>query len=215
MQRTKHWGCDVGTLTPEILREVLDSHARWLSTGQGARANLCDANLRGADLRGANLCGANLCGANLCDADLRGANLCGANLCGANLCGANLCGANLCDANLRGANLRGANLCGANLCGANLCDAYLCGAGGNMQQIKSVQCDRWRVAYTHTHMAIGCQQHTLSEWWGFTDEKIASMDSEALTWWRVWKPILSQIIEASPAVPYAEKVEDLAEVTNE
>jgi hypothetical protein len=27
------------------------------------------------------------------------------------------------------------------------------------------------------------------------------MDGRALDWWRVWKPILKQIIEASPATP--------------
>ena len=50
-------------------------------------------------------------------------------------------------------------------------------------------------------MQIGCQNHEIQEWWKFTDDKIHAMDVNALKWWRVWKPILQQIIEVSPAAP--------------
>ena len=120
---------------------------------------------------------------------------CRADLCGANLCDANLCGANLC-----GANLRGANLCDANLCGANLCDANLRGANGNMREIKTLACDLWPVSYTSSHMQIGCQRHSIQEWFSFNDSEISKMDSEAMGWWKIWKPVLSGIIESSPAI---------------
>ena len=61
------------------------------------------------------------------------------------------------------------------------------------------------VTYTATHMAIGCQQHEIAEWWAFDDAAISRMDERALRWWRVWKPILQQIIATAPATPYAEK----------
>ena len=92
------------------LKEILESHGKWLNNDGGIRADLrdadlCDADLRGADLRGADLYGAYLRSAYLCDADLRGANL-----RGADLRGADLRGADLRDADLRGADLRGADL---------------------------------------------------------------------------------------------------------
>ncbi|MNZ87362.1 hypothetical protein D3C78_1062160 [compost metagenome] len=71
--------------------------------------------------------------------------------------------------------------------------------------MKAIQADIWPVTYTATHMQIGCQFHTLIEWWAFNDEEISGMDSKALAWWAVWKPILQRIIEASPAVPGGEK----------
>ncbi|ANI14447.1 hypothetical protein A9C11_10835 [Pseudomonas citronellolis] len=215
------------TYTPEELAEVLEKHRLWLDDEEGGeQADLNGANLSGANLRGANLSGANLSGAYLRGANLRGANLSGANLSdaylsGAYLSGANLSGANLSGANLSDANLSDANLSDANLSDANLSDAYLRGANlsdanlrelssiwgltGNLREVKAIQADIWPVTYTATHMQIGCQFHTLAEWWAFNDEEISRMDSKALAWWTVWKPILQQIIEASPAVPGGEK----------
>ncbi|WP_143481812.1 pentapeptide repeat-containing protein, partial [Pseudomonas citronellolis] len=133
--------------------------------------------------------------------NLDGANLDGAYLRGANLDGAYLRGANLDGANLDGANLRGANLDGANLDGV----ASLWGCTGNRAEVKAIQADTWDVTYTATHMQIGCQFHTLAEWWAFGDDEIARMDSQALAWWKVWKPIIQKIVETSPAVPGVEK----------
>jgi hypothetical protein len=44
-------------------------------------------------------------------------------------------------------------------------------------------------------MSIGCQQHPISEWFGFDDGRIAEMDCKALEFWRRWKPILQQLIK--------------------
>ncbi|WP_449102506.1 pentapeptide repeat-containing protein [Pseudomonas extremaustralis] len=181
------------TYTAEKLAEILGKHRSWLLDEEGGeRANLSGANLSDANLSGANLSGANLSGANLSDANLSGANLSGANLSGANLSGANL----------SGANLSGANLSGANLSGANLSElSSIWSASGNCREVKAIQCDYWPVTYTAERMQIGCQFHTLPEWWAFTDEEINSMDSKALQWWKVWKPILQNIIAVAPAVP--------------
>jgi uncharacterized protein YjbI with pentapeptide repeats len=173
------------------LAEIIEKHGRWRRDEEGGER---------AYLRGANLSGANLSGA-----DLRGANLSGANLSGANLSGANLRDANLRGANLRGANLRDAYLRGANLSGANLRENSLWNTTGNSREIKSVQTDGWTVTYTATHMQIGCQRHTLKEWWAFGDDEIKRMDSSAASWWKVWRPILRKIIKASPAVATPDK----------
>ncbi|WP_302849181.1 pentapeptide repeat-containing protein [Pseudomonas corrugata] len=186
------------TYTSEQLAEILGKHRSWLLDEDGGeRADLSDAYLSGANLRGAYLSGANLS-----DAYLSGAYLSGANLRGANLRGAYLSGANLSGANLSGANLSGAYLSGANLSGANLSEVReLWGASGNCREVKALQCDFWPVTYTAERMQIGCQFHTLTEWWAFTDEEIGRMDGKALDWWKVWKPILQNIITLAPAIP--------------
>ena len=68
-----------------------------------------------------------------------------------------------------------------------------------MKEVKSIQCDTWLISYTATQLNIGCQSHTIGEWFSFSDDEIQPMDSQALDWWKVWKPILKQIIEASPS----------------
>ena len=204
------------TYTKDQIGAIIKSHGEWLTGGVGgARANLSGANLSGADLSGAdlryaNLSYADLSGASLSYADLSGADLRYANLSYADLRYANLSYANLSGANLSGANLRYANLSGADLSGANLSGANLSGANlryanllciGNMRHIKTIKADRWDVGYTHDTMQIGCQRHTIAEWFEFSDEEIAPMDDGAIDWWRAWKPILQSIIAASPAEP--------------
>jgi hypothetical protein len=125
-----------------------------------------------------------------------------ANLAHASLAGANLAGAYLTHANLAGAYLTHANLTSADLTHANL----LC--TGNMHNIKTIQADIWRVGYTHDTLQIGCQRHLITEWLAFSDEEISRMDSKALSWWKIWKPILMNVIEVSPANPTNEVTYD-------
>jgi hypothetical protein len=41
-------------------------------------------------------------------------------------------------------------------------------------------------------LQIGCQQHSITDWAGFDDARIASMDSAALEFWREWRgPLLA------------------------
>jgi hypothetical protein len=129
--------------------------------------------------------------ANLGDAYLRGADLRGAYLGDANLRGADLRGAYLGDANLRGADLRGADLRGA----------YLGGAVGQTPWIKTLGSDIWNIVYTHDRLMIGCENHLISEWWVFNDDRIEQMDRRAIEWWVRWKPILQSIIANNPAKP--------------
>ena len=108
----------------------------------------------------------------------------------ADLIDADLIGADLRGANLRDASLRGADLSGSNLIGADLRRM----ASGNNREIRTMQTGEWIIVYTDDMMAIGCQQHSLSEWWSFNDEQIAHMDKGALDFWRKWRPILRQIM---------------------
>ena len=137
-------------------------------------------------------------------ADLSYSNLSGSNLSYSNLSGSNLSYSNLSGSNLSYSNLSYSDLSGSNLRGSNLRYSI-----GNCENIKSMQCDMWLVSYTETTLNIGCQTHLISEWFSFSDDEIARMDSQALKWWAIWKPILQKIIEVSPAVPtgYVEKAE--------
>ena len=184
------------------------SRRAYLRGANLREANLGGANLNEANLREANLCLANLNRANLRRADLSGANLRLANLSGADLSRANLSRANLNETNLFGANLRLANLGGAdlsraNLFGANLRNANLRWVIGNGYQIKTLIASQHHVSWTATGegddfaptMAIGCEQHPIEDWWRFDNATIEKMENGALDWWRVWKPILRQLVE--------------------
>ncbi len=173
----------------------------YLSDANLRGANLSGAYLSGANLRDANLSGANLSGAYLSDANLSGANLSGAYLSDANLSDAYLSGAYLSGANLSGANLSDANLSDANLSGANLSGAYLSGAylsgakWGNITISRSPLHvsipNEWAIVILDTHMQIGCELHSLSEWAAFDDSRIAQMDGRhALRFWRQYKAVL-------------------------
>lgn len=154
----------------------------------------------GANLKCADLENADLEYAYLAYVDLENANLEGANLGNARLNYANLGNARLKYANLGNAYLGYANLEYANLGNANLECVNLESTTGNKKQIKTLKIDVYDVAYTHDILQIGCQRHAIMEWWEFDDKRILEMDGkEALKWWRKWKPILQQIIEASPA----------------
>jgi hypothetical protein len=106
---------------------------------------------------------------------------------------ANLRNANLCDVDLRYVDLRSANLRNANLQGTNL--RYAIGNGVN---IKSLQITPYDISYTDKMLQIGCKSYSIDKWWKFDDAAISVMDKSALEWWRIWKPILIQIIETSP-----------------
>lgn len=184
------------------INEIIEQHEQWLRTDgrKGSRANLEGANLEGVNLRGANLDSATLAWSNLSGANLSWANLTGADLTGAHLSRANLVKANLSRANLNLAVLSRADLMWSNLHEANLEGAILRGTTGNMEHVKSVFCDTYLVTYTSEVMQIGCKNHSLEDWWNFSDVQILKMDGkEALRWWRKWKPLLQQIIAASPA----------------
>ena len=117
------------------------------------------------------------------DANLQGANLRDANLQDANLQGANLWGANLRDANLQGANLWGANLWGANLRDAKNAPVIINGL-------------RWMVYINGAGMMrIGCQNHSIERWKGFSDELISRMDSGALEFWNKYKVMLLAVCD--------------------
>lgn len=106
-------------------------------------------------------------------------------------------------ADLRGANLSYADLSYANLRYANLADIKLWGTVGNMQEIKCMQIEKYKIAYTVDRLQIGCEQHSIEGWKAFDDRRIIQMDGkDALVWWKKSKPLIMQTIELFPAVDW-------------
>ena len=131
-------------------------------------------------------------------------NFTGADLTGADLSGSDLSWAILTDADLSGSDLSGSDLTGANLTDADLTNADFTQATfnnctGNGREIISAQCGKYNIAYTSEVLQIGCKRYPIEEWWDFSDDKIDNMDIGAFEWWKVWKPIIKQMIEANPA----------------
>ena len=120
----------------------------------------------------------------------------------ANLQGAYLRGANLQDANLQGAYLQGAYLRGANLQDADLLGANLQDADGEKITIEKapiqILTDTYSVIIFDAHMKIGCEFHSLTEWWGFDNERIAKMNgTRARRFWDTWKAPLQAVCKAN------------------
>jgi uncharacterized protein YjbI with pentapeptide repeats len=190
-------------------KEKCGKHLLWLvSNGEkGIRLDLNDAELSNADLSYATLSDADLSNADLSNADLSYADLSNTNLSYANLSYANLREANLSEADLSNADLSNATLGYANLSDANLSDADLSDVDlgflrvGNNKELITLQTGVYPavIAKNLGVVAIGCQQHTLTTWEGFTDDEIDEMDSKALDFWKNWKhTILSIAKHGSP-----------------
>ena len=186
-----------------------------LSGANLSRANLSGANFSGANFSGAKLSGtefnrtdmswANLTGASLQRANLKETNFFGANLSLAIFNGANLQGTIFNGANLQEANLNGTDLYTASFIRANLHEARLLHVIGNMQEIASMQLDKWNVVICVEFgiLAIGCIQYPIAEWRNFTDEEIGDFDKDALVWCNKWKDIIIQIIDKKSQTGYS------------
>ena len=54
----------------------------------------------------------------------------------------------------------------------------------------------YNITITPNHIKIGCQYHSKTAWFKFTDNEIIKMDGEkAVMWWKTWKPILKSICD--------------------
>jgi len=119
----------------------------------------------------------------------------------ADLSGADLSGADLSGADLSGADLSGADLYGANLSRADLYGANLSGADGEKTTIKYTPLQisglRWSIFIFDKDMKIGCEYHSISNWWSFDDDRISKMESDALDFWKANKPMLQALCAAN------------------
>lgn len=124
-------------------------------------------------------------------ANLESADLTHANLLNAILQHANLKNANLQNANLKSADLTNSNLEGVNLKNANL--RFIIGDGKNIITIRDywpiVIAPKWNV------LAIGNEQHPISDWMKFSNREIHAMSKILLSSWKKRKPEIKRIIE--------------------
>jgi hypothetical protein len=227
---------DKRKVSEDELHMLLEQHRLWLKDKTQGRplwlqnCDLSKVNLSGAIVDYAlfgttDMTGANLQGVDLSYASFNGANLTEANLVRAklgdfsNAClkKANLRGADLISSRLNGSSLKGADLGrvkfgGASLFYADLEDVDLSEADfrwlsvGNQKEVMTLQTEPYLIAYTSDVLAIGNEQHALSDWWAFDDQRIAAMDEDGdngmLAWWQANRPILQAYIQANPAVPH-------------
>jgi hypothetical protein len=138
---------------------------------------------------------ANMRGANMVRANMERANMERANMVRANMERAYMRGANMERANMRGANMRGANMERAYMRGANITNTKLWDTIGNGKEIKTIQTEKYTINLTKDIIQIGCENHTIDEWFKFTDQEISAMDFGALEWWNKWKGVISSHIE--------------------
>ena len=125
-------------------------------------------------------------------ADLSGADLSRADLSGADLSRANLSGADLSRANLSRADLSWADLSRANLSRAN--DERIIIEKTPIQ----IATGEYHVIIFDAHMKIGCEFHSLADWWNFDNERVAQMDgTRSRRFWDIWKAPLMAVCEAN------------------
>lgn len=161
----------------DLLRRTLQSHAAWMAGDpSGSMANLYGHDLSGMDLTGANLAGAVLTKVNFARCHMERAVL-------------------------RGAHLTHANFTDADMAKVDLTKADLRWAIGNMREVRSLQTETWAMAYTHDMLHMGCASYPIHRWWKFSDRRMAIIHPDSPGLWEVWKPIMQQIIAASPATP--------------
>ena len=161
------------------------------------RSNLSGSKLAKSNLTSSNLSGANLRQCELYDSDLTDSDLTGANLSFCFLFRSNLAGANLRQCELYNSDLTGANLTGADLSGCSLWETI-----GNDREIKTVKDFRYHINYTAEVLQIGCERHTIDEWYNFSDDTIHEMHEVfALDFWKENKDKIFDILERDPATP--------------
>lgn len=202
------------------MKAHIRSHNLWLTTGgsQGRRFAAHNHNLRGADLRFADLSHADLSHADLSGADLTGAVMRHADLTRADLSGAILTGATLQYSLLQRAYMKQAKLNNADLHKANLDRAFLLDADlsranlnqnsldqttGDGRYIKNVPDTlRYPVAYTATHIQIGCKNYLIEDWRTFSNKQIHSLDGDqAVDFWNQQRDRIFKQIDEDPALP--------------
>lgn len=188
-------------------------------------ADLRNALMDKVDINGSNFTGADLTGASIRDAYIHSTRFLGATLDDAILDGSVIVSCDMSYANIKRAKLTNvlvqetvlidtdlsesrllnAVLMKVNLFGSKLSKVDLSENNhmhtviGNMKEIKSLQCDTNFVSYTKDHMSIASKMFPIYQWWEMSDKEYIDLEVSSIEWWRIWKPILKQIIEVSPA----------------
>ena len=85
--------------------------------------------------------------------------------------------------------------------GADLTGAYLTGETKIDKQPLQISTPVYFISIFDAHMQIGCEFHSLVDWWEFDDARIVKMDGKkALEFWRKWKAPLQVICSAEERI---------------
>ncbi len=52
---------------------------------------------------------------------------------------------------------------------------------------------KWNITISDNHIQIGSKLHKIKEWQNFSDEKVAQMSDDELSWWEIYKDIILSI----------------------
>jgi uncharacterized protein YjbI with pentapeptide repeats len=195
--------------TEVFTAEMYSKHLHYIyNLPKGGLLYLTGANLKNSDLVAGNFTGADFEYSNISNSILdisdftharfHKTNLTGSSIANATFIGVSLTDCNLSDASLNRTNftnalLYGSNLdnttlwrtkfTGAKLDGVSLEGASLCNCIGDGTVIRTLYIAPWRINVYNDIMAIGCEQHTIEQWYNFTDIQIDIMNKNALQWW--------------------------------
>jgi hypothetical protein len=85
--------------------------------------------------------------------------------------------------------------------GADLVDVTISKPNGEKITLKNTPLQilglKWIVIIFDKDMRIGCEFHSIQDWWLFNDDRISKMDEHALTFWRANKAMLQAICKAN------------------
>lgn len=139
--------------------------------------------------------------ASMCEVGMSNVSALDASFCGADLTRAQLFKTGFTRADFDGANLRdvSAKWCEFNqakcMHKASIATAEFIDCVGDGWALKTISGLRWLVTIWADKMSIGCQSHSIDDWFAFSDDDIEEMDGYALEWWRKHKEFVRQFTQ--------------------
>ena len=70
------------------------------------------------------------------------------------------------------------------------CSGIIGWKGGEAEKLIALNGLTWPVSTDGKKIQIGCQCHSVADWEAFDDERINSMDTKALEFWKAFKPTI-------------------------
>lgn len=170
--------------------EAVDLQRARLLNAQFERTYLARANFYKAGMQAAEFFNCDLTSSDMTDTELKETRFIDCDLKDVDFEGA------ICESTrFSGSDLRGANFKGVDL---SSCGFY--GTIGNRKQIKNIHvCGEYPIAYTKTQLQIGCENHSITDWWDFNDPQIKGLGVGALDFWLANKDYIRMTIERYPA----------------
>jgi hypothetical protein len=156
-------------------------------------ANLSDADFTDSVMINSTLISTHLSYTTLTRTDLSWSKFNGSfigcvDFAGAKLYGSDFMNCTIYHTDFIGADLRYSDFTDSDITWSDFTGAKLNNCKGDGKIIRNFDNSlRYRITNYKDIMAIGCQQHTIEQWFNFTDNQIEKMDKNALEWWNTHK----------------------------